>query len=376
MIGRKGLVAWLCAFAGLAGYVYLDRVASRAPDDVLTGPTASRVLAKLGEGGTTSLFDNLPPSGAGIPSARDLSVESGTGGSAPPTGAEITLPPLKDPLLARGQIERVYVRVAQGMLVDLAVANAEQRDGWRYASIDFPDPLANGSTKALALLTGSLSELGVGDVVEMRFAPKTPRSIMGAEFFMGVERDRVTQVLGRSGTTLAQNFERRIQAHYGTQMAREAGAQWVSWKSLPLERAFRIVHGSGANQIAVFSDPNCVACQAFEQTLQQLDDVTLHVFMVPLIRPDLAQQSKSIWCSPDKAKAWLDLTLRKQAPAASPGCDNPVEALMADQQSIIDLRATPTTVLEDGQRMQGNVPLGVLRQRIAAAASAKVAAAP
>ena len=49
---------------------------------------------------------------------------------------------------------------------------------------------------------------------------------------------------------------------------------------------------------------------------------------------------------------------------------------MAAQQSIIDLRATPTIVLEDGQRMQGNIPLGVLRQRIAAAASAKLARAP
>lgn len=199
---------------------------------------------------------------------------------------------------------------------------------------------------------------------------------MGAEFFMGVQRDKVTQVLGRSGTALARSFERRIQARYGMQVAQEAGVQRVSWKSLPLDRAFRIVHGSGANQIAVFSDPNCVACQAFEQTLQQLDDVTIHVFMVPLIRPDLLQQSKSIWCSPDKAKAWLDLTLRKQAPSASPTCDNPVEALMAAQQSIIDLRATPTIVLEDGQRMQGSVPLGVLRQRIAAAASAKLAKAP
>lgn len=174
MIGRKGLVAGLCAIVGIAGYVYLDRVAPRAPDDVLTGPTASRVLTKIGEGGTASLFDNLPPSGAGIPSARDLPVESGTGGDAPPAGAEITLPPLKNPLLARGRIERVYVRVAQGMLVELAVANAEQRDGWRYASIDFPDPLANGATKALALMTGDMSELGVGDVVEMRFAPKAP----------------------------------------------------------------------------------------------------------------------------------------------------------------------------------------------------------
>lgn len=136
----------------------------------------------------------------------------------------------------------------------------------------------------------------------------------------------------------------------------------IKFESLPLDRAVKIVRGNGKRVLAMFSDPYCPACQSFEQTLQQVDDVTLYVFMFPVIRPERIDDSKSVWCASDRAKAWLDLALRKKAPAAA-SCDNPVESIVTLGQSL-GVRATPTMFFENGERQQGGMQLADLRTRI------------
>ena len=136
----------------------------------------------------------------------------------------------------------------------------------------------------------------------------------------------------------------------------------IKFDSLPLDRAVKIVRGNGKRVLAMFSDPYCPACQSFEQTLQQVDDVTLYVFMFPVIRPERIDESKSVWCASDRAKAWLDFALRKKAPAPAT-CDNPVESIVALGQSL-GVRATPTLFFENGERQQGGMQLADLRTRI------------
>src|SRR6478609_180050 len=99
----------------------------------------------------------------------------------------------------------------------------------------------------------------------------------------------------------------------------------IKFESLPLEQAVKIQRGDGKRVLAMFSDPYCPACRQFEQTLQQLNDVTIYVFMFPVIRPELADQSKAVWCSPDRAKAWIDVAMRGKVPTVAPSCANPVE---------------------------------------------------
>lgn len=137
----------------------------------------------------------------------------------------------------------------------------------------------------------------------------------------------------------------------------------IKFDSLPLDRAVKIVRGNGKRVAAMFSDPYCPACQSFEQTLQQVDDLTLYVFMFPVIRPERIDHSKSVWCSPDRAKAWLDLALRKKAPTVPATCDNPVESIVDLGQSI-GVRATPTLFFENGERVQGGMPLAQLIARL------------
>jgi len=38
--------------------------------------------------------------------------------------------------------------------------------------------------------------------------------------------------------------------------------------------------------------------------------------MFPVIRPELADHSKAVWCSPIAQKAWLDVALRGNSPKA------------------------------------------------------------
>ncbi|HUQ73420.1 MAG TPA: DsbC family protein [Burkholderiales bacterium] len=128
----------------------------------------------------------------------------------------------------------------------------------------------------------------------------------------------------------------------------------IKFDSLPLDQAVKIQRGDGKRVLAMFSDPFCPACRQFEQTLQQLNDVTIYVFMFPVIRPELADQSKSVWCSPDRGKAWIDLALRGKSPTAKPACSNPVEKNVELGKSL-GVNSTPTLVFANGERVAGGL---------------------
>jgi len=128
----------------------------------------------------------------------------------------------------------------------------------------------------------------------------------------------------------------------------------IKFGALPFEQAVKIQRGNGKRVMAMFSDPYCPACRQFEQTLQQVDDVTIYVFMFPVIRPELAEQSKSVWCSPDRAKAWLDVALRGKPPTAKSDCPNPVEKNLELGHSL-GVNSTPTLVLANGERIAGGL---------------------
>ena len=128
----------------------------------------------------------------------------------------------------------------------------------------------------------------------------------------------------------------------------------IKFDALPLDQAVKIQRGNGKRVMAMFSDPYCPACKQFEQTLQQVDDITIYVFMFPVIRPELADQSKAVWCSSDRAKAWLDVALRGKPPTAKPACANPVEKNLELGRSL-GVNSTPTLILASGERVTGSL---------------------
>jgi len=136
----------------------------------------------------------------------------------------------------------------------------------------------------------------------------------------------------------------------------------IDFDALPLDQAVKIQRGNGRRVLAMFSDPYCPACQRFEQELAQVDDITIYVFMYPVIRPELSDHSRAVWCSPDRAKAWLDLALRKQQPTTSARCDTPIEKLLVLGRQL-GINSTPTLFFTTGERLRG----GLSADRLAAA---------
>ena len=136
----------------------------------------------------------------------------------------------------------------------------------------------------------------------------------------------------------------------------------ISFDSLPLDLAVKVQRGNGKRVLAMFSDPYCPACRQFEQTLAQVDDITIYYFMYPVIRPELADHSRAVWCSPDRAKAWLDLAARpKPRPAAAAAsCDTPIERVLELGKSL-RVSSTPTLFFANGERLRGGLPAPQLR---------------
>jgi len=136
----------------------------------------------------------------------------------------------------------------------------------------------------------------------------------------------------------------------------------ISFDKLPLELAVKVQRGSGKRVLAIFSDPYCPACRQFEQTLAQIEDITIYYFMYPVIRPELADHSRAVWCSPDRGKAWLELAARAKprVPAAGTSCDAPVERVV-ELGRTLGVSSTPTLFFANGERMRGGLQAPQLR---------------
>ena len=146
----------------------------------------------------------------------------------------------------------------------------------------------------------------------------------------------------------------------------------VKFESLPLDLAVKIQRGNGKRVLAMFSDPYCPACRDFERTLSKIDDITVYVFMYPVIRPQNADHSRAVWCSPDRAKAWLELaaSAKPKIPEAGPGCPNPVDKLI-DAGHRLGVNSTPTLFLVNGERVSGGLAADDLKDLLDRSATAR-----
>ena len=137
----------------------------------------------------------------------------------------------------------------------------------------------------------------------------------------------------------------------------------IKFEALPLDLAVKVQRGNGKRVLAMFSDPYCPACRQFERTLAKIDDITVYVFMYPVIRPENADHSKAVWCSPDRAKAWLELAAGPQAkvPQAAPSCANPVDKVQ-DLGRKLGVNSTPTLIFANGERVSGGLGADDLKE--------------
>ena len=137
----------------------------------------------------------------------------------------------------------------------------------------------------------------------------------------------------------------------------------VDFNKLPLELALKKVKGNGSRKLAYFTDPNCRWCKKLESELQNVNDVTLYLFMTTHIGgPDSAAKAQGIWCSEDRVKAWDNLMLNGVSPAAG-HCATPTAKVMALAEKL-KVNGTPALVFADGVIVPGYMPAAELNKAL------------
>ena len=137
---------------------------------------------------------------------------------------------------------------------------------------------------------------------------------------------------------------------------RQADLNRIKWSDLNSANAIKYVRGNGNRQLAVFSDPNCGYCKRLEKSLQQLDNVTIYTYLIPILSPDSAQKSKQIWCSSDPYKTYIDWMINGIAPSGKGECGTPLDKNMAFAKTY-GITGTPTLFFADGSRFPGAVQI-------------------
>jgi len=142
----------------------------------------------------------------------------------------------------------------------------------------------------------------------------------------------------------------------------------IKFDSLPLKDAFTVVRGSGERKMAVFEDPNCGYCKRFERDLQKVDNVTIYMFLYPILGADSVEKSKAIWCAKDRGNAWLDWMLREQlAGSSAGGCDATALSRNVELGRKFKINGTPTLLFTNGSRVPGAVDAKKVEQMLAQA---------
>ena len=128
----------------------------------------------------------------------------------------------------------------------------------------------------------------------------------------------------------------------------------IDFATLPFKDSFTMVRGNGKRKVAVFEDPNCGYCKRFERDLQKVDNVTIYMFLYPILSQDSTDKSRNIWCAKDKTKAWNDWMVRDQTPASAT-CDTAALARNLEFGKKHKITGTPTLIFADGSRVPGAI---------------------
>ncbi|HKB54219.1 MAG TPA: DsbC family protein [Ramlibacter sp.] len=140
----------------------------------------------------------------------------------------------------------------------------------------------------------------------------------------------------------------------------------IDFAALPMKDAFTIVRGDGKRKLAVFEDPNCPYCKRFEHDLQKVDNVTIYMFLYPILGADSMDKSRNIWCAKDKGRVWQDLMVGNR-PVAAASCDTGAVTRNVEFGRKHNITGTPTLILVDGNRVPGAVSAAQVEKLLAAA---------
>ena len=126
----------------------------------------------------------------------------------------------------------------------------------------------------------------------------------------------------------------------------------LDFKVLPLKDSFTLVRGNGKRKMAVFEDPNCGYCKRFEAELKGINNVTVHIFLIPILGQDSVEKSQNIWCSKTQAATWEAWMLDHTPPPAAKCDTSALDRNLAFAQKY-RITGTPAVFFADGTRVPG-----------------------
>lgn len=135
----------------------------------------------------------------------------------------------------------------------------------------------------------------------------------------------------------------------------------IEFDKLPFELAIKKVKGRGSRKLAYFTDPNCGFCKRLERELRKVDDITVYLFLYPVLEGS-AEKVRDIWCSKDRAAAWDKLMSEGVSPA--PGkCDAPTDKVIV-LAAKHNVNGTPALVFANGVIVPGYMPAAELEKAL------------
>lgn len=136
---------------------------------------------------------------------------------------------------------------------------------------------------------------------------------------------------------------------------------------LPLKDAVVWKQGSGARKIVVFADPNCTYCKRFERDLNNVKNITVYTFLLPILGEDSQDKSRAIWCAKDSGKVWRNWMIDGARPPAVAGrCDTSALDRNLALGRKHGVNGTPSIVLENSERIPGVIGVEELEKKFAA----------
>jgi thiol:disulfide interchange protein DsbC len=145
---------------------------------------------------------------------------------------------------------------------------------------------------------------------------------------------------------------------------REAKLSAIDFSALPLKDAITLVHGNGKRKLAVFEDPNCGYCKRFERDLAKVDNVTVYLFLMPVLGPNSVEKSRNVWCAKDPGAAWTQMMQKDMQPPAAQ-CNTAAIERNLEFGRKYKITGTPTLVAQDGTRVPGAIDSAKIEKLLA-----------
>lgn len=130
----------------------------------------------------------------------------------------------------------------------------------------------------------------------------------------------------------------------------------IKFRDLPASDSITYTRGDGSRKVAIFADPNCGYCKRFETELLKVDNITVSVYVLPILGVDSTAKAKAVWCAPEKNKVWLEyMTKEKAIPMTTPACDTEAITRNLSFARRHAIRGTPAVYFQNDRKVGGYI---------------------